>query len=359
MASPEFGLIDRYFKEPFAPLLARHTLQVPAGIGDDCAVLNPAPGHRLFVSTDTLVTGVHFYPDVSPVDLGWKSLAVNLSDLAACGAEPLGFTLALSLPELNPDWLTGFSKGLLSIAERYNCPLVGGDTTRANHATGLSITITVFGQAPASHPGFPRSAAQVGDQLWVQGLPGLARIGLLIEADQRGLLGTLLSSPPPVWSSFRAGLPPELCHRASRQLNQPQPQVELGHQLRGIAHACLDTSDGLSGDVAHIAKASQLALVLNESALIEAWHREFPQWCGQLDAASLTFLLDCAVTGGDDYSLCFTAPPSANEAILQLSDNHSLFALGEVRAGQGVWLQALAGSASNPVPLNSRSFTHF
>src|SRR5881398_226584 len=220
----EFELIARYFTRP-----AR---RATVGVGDDCALVQPTPGTTLAVSTDMLVEGRHFLSTVDPRALGHKALAVNLSDLAACGAQPLAFTLALALPQVDEAWLAGFAQGLFALADAHDCELVGGDTTRGP----LAIGITVFGEVPAGRA-LLRSGARAGDDLWVSGSVGDARLAL------EAFRGTV-------------SLPQEVFDAARLRLERPQPRVALGLALRGLATAAIDVSDGLLGDLGHVLQRS-------------------------------------------------------------------------------------------------------
>ncbi|HMT63737.1 MAG TPA: thiamine-phosphate kinase, partial [Ottowia sp.] len=239
----EFELIDRHFKRK--PAIARiqtaptatNSIANPVvlGIGDDCALLQPAPGMQLAVSTDMLVQGRHFFADVDPAALGHKALAVNLSDLAACGAEPLACTLALALPPeraRDDAWLAALAGGLFALADAHACSLVGGDTT----AGPLNLCVTVFGQVPAGQA-LRRDGARVGDDVWVSGTLGDARLAL----------GALRGE----WT-----LPPERLAAARQRLERPSPRLALGMALRGSATSAADLSDGLAGDLGHILRAS-------------------------------------------------------------------------------------------------------
>ena len=233
----EFDLIARHFKRP-----VRRTA---LGVGDDCALLAPRPGMQLAVSSDMLVEGRHFFADVDPQALGHKALAVNLSDLAACGAEPLAFTLALALPNADDAWLAAFARGLFALADAHGCELVGGDTTRGP----LNICITVFGELPTGQA-LLRSGARAGDDLYVSGTLGDARLAL--EALQG-----------------RVALPPALLAAARLRLERPTPRVALGQQLRGVASSAIDLSDGLLGDVGHVLHASGVGARIQMENAIE------------------------------------------------------------------------------------------
>ncbi|KNH06936.1 Thiamine-monophosphate kinase [Candidatus Burkholderia brachyanthoides] len=281
----EFSLIDRYFARRTSAPSPRHQDEAarPLGIGDDCALIAPPAGHQLAISTDMLVEGRHFFPDVDPHALGHKALAVNLSDLAAMGAQPHAFTLALALPRAEEAWLEAFSDGMFALAERFDCALIGGDTTSGP----LNMCITVFGDVQHD-AALRRDAAQPGDDLYVSGLLGDARAGL----------GLALSE----WAA------PDDAATAQwkRALEWPEPRVELAMALRGVAHAALDISDGLAGDLMHILKRSNLRAVVDADAVpCSDALRTLP------DAARR----QCALAGGDDYELCFTAPASAREAL--------------------------------------------
>lgn len=282
----EFSLIDRYFARA-----TRGAAHVPLGIGDDCALLAPPAGEVLAISTDMLVEGRHFFADMDARALGHKALAVNLSDLAAMGARPLGFTLGMALPNADPDWLAPFSEGLAALADRHACPLIGGDTTRGPR----NLCLTVFGAVPATQA-LRRDAAQRGDDIWVSGTLGDARLAL----------GALRGEWP---------LTDEALREARHALEWPEPRVALGIALRGIAHAALDISDGLLGDLGHILERSALAARIDIDAL--------PR-CAPLLAQAPDIQWQCALAGGDDYELCFTAPISQRHAIERIGGELSL-----------------------------------
>lgn len=280
----EFDLIERYFKRP-----PTHP-QVALGVGDDCALLQPAPGMQLAISSDMLVEGRHFLANVDPQALGHKALAVNLSDLAACGARPLAFTLALALPQADEGWLAGFAQGLLALADAHGCALIGGDTTQGP----LNICITIFGEVPApggASQALLRSGARAGDDLFVSGWPGQARLAL------DALLGH-----HPLPAAVLAALRP--------RLEQPTPRVALGLALRDVARAAMDVSDGLQGDLRHLLKASGVGATLNVDAALALLAGAGPfavtDWLPTLPRERQ---LACVLAGGDDYELLFTAAP--------------------------------------------------
>ncbi|MDM0081561.1 thiamine-phosphate kinase [Variovorax sp. J31P179] len=316
----EFDLIARYFTRP-----ARRS---PLGVGDDCALLAPAAGMQLAVSTDMLVEGRHFLPTVDPARLGHKALAVNLSDLAACGARPLAFTLALSLPAVDAAWLEGFSRGLFALADAHGCELVGGDTTRGP----LNLCITVFGEVPAG-AALLRSGAHAGDDVWVSGTLGDARLALEV------FRGTL-------------ALPAESFALARGRMEQPTPRVALGMALRGIATAAVDISDGLAGDLGHILKASGVGARLDADAAAKL--------LATVDSAGLDVDLRraCALAGGDDYELAFTAPPAARAAVEQAGRASAtpVARIGAIEAEAGLRLVDAQGAA---VTQRFASFDHF
>lgn len=325
----EFDLIARYFRRP-----AR---RAALGIGDDCALLPALPGQQLAISSDMLVEGRHFFADVEPAALGHKALAVNLSDLAACGAEPLGFTLALALPEVNEAWLAGFSKGLLALADSHDCELMGGDTTRGP----LNICITVFGTVPVTAGGSQallRSGAKPGDDLYASGNLGDARLAL--DA-MRG----------------RIRLPPALLAATRSRLEMPTPRVALGLALRGVASAAIDLSDGLAGDLQHVLKASGVGASIDTAAALNLLaarrHADWPS-----DGLSQADALTAVLSGGDDYELAFTAPVTQRQAVeaAALASNTPVTRIGRIDSQAGLrWLDA----SGAPVADLFTSFDHF
>lgn len=274
----EFDLIDKYFKRP-----VRHAR---LGGGDDCALIALASGMELAVSTDMLVEGTHFLPGTGALRLGHKTLAVNLSDLAAMGAAPRYATLALALPCVDDAWLAGFARGFFNLADQHGVELIGGDTTRGP----LTLCVTVFGEVPAGQA-VKRSGAQAGDDIWVSGTLGDAALGLA------HLKGTVT-------------LEPAQARYAVARLEAPTPQIALGQALRGTASAMLDLSDGLAGDLGHIAKASGLDAQVQAGSLPQA-PLLAPHWASLPLADRLRF---CAA-GGDDYELCFTAAPARRDQV--------------------------------------------
>lgn len=321
----EFDLIARYFTRP-----VRHAA---LGVGDDCALLAPRPGMQLAISSDMLVEGRHFFADVDPEALGHKALAVNLSDLAACGAKPLAFTLALALPRVDEAWLAGFSKGLLALADAHGCELVGGDTTQGP----LNICITVFGEVPAGQA-LLRSGARAGDDIYVSGTLGDARLAL------EALLGHI-------------HLPDELLALARQRLERPTPRVALGLALRGIASSAMDVSDGLLGDFGHILKASGVGACIRTDETIKLIAAgAFPSSArGQFDQK---LLQQCTLAGGDDYELLFTAPPQHRAAVAEAAaqSRTPVTRIGQVEAAPGLRLVDAQGM---PVENRFASFDHF
>lgn len=321
----EFDLIARYFTRP-----VRHAA---LGVGDDCALLAPRPGMQLAISSDMLVEGRHFFADVDPEALGHKALAVNLSDLAACGARPLAFTLALALPRVDEAWLAGFSKGLLALADAHGCELVGGDTTQGP----LNICITVFGEVPAGQA-LLRSGARAGDDIYVSGTVGDARLAL------EALLGHI-------------HLPDELLAQARQRLERPTPRVALGLALRGIASSAMDVSDGLLGDFGHILKASGVGACIRTDETIKLIAASaFPSSAtGQFDQK---LLQQCTLAGGDDYELLFTAPPQHQAAVAEAAAQSQtpVTRIGQVEAAPGLRLLDAQGM---PVENRFASFDHF
>ncbi|MGJ7495185.1 thiamine-phosphate kinase [Variovorax sp. RT4R15] len=319
----EFDLIDRYFKRP----VRRAVL----GVGDDCALLAPAPGMQLAVSSDMLVEGRHFLSTVDPARLGHKALAVNLSDLAACGAKPLAFTLALAMPQVDKRWLAGFAKGLLALADQHGCELVGGDTTRGP----LNICITVFGEVPTG-AALLRSGARVGDDIWVSGTLGDARLALEV------FRGTLR-------------LPAEVFEIVRARMEQPTPRVALGLALRGIATAAVDVSDGLVGDLGHVLAASGVGAALNADAVTQLIAVGAP---ASGAALSLEVRRTCALAGGDDYELVFTAPASARKAVEQagLASATPVARIGCIEAAPGLRIVDAGGA---PLTQRFTAFDHF
>ncbi len=319
--SQEFELIDRYFKREYlrADILVEN--------GDDCAVLLPPAGKSLAVTTDTLVEGVHFLADTPSDLLAHKALAVNLSDLAAMGASPAWFTLALTLPEADERWLQEFAKGLFTLADSMGVALVGGDTTRGP----LSLSITAMGLLPEKG-GVLRSGAQVGDDVYVTGTLGGAALGL------RALRGEV-------------SLPSAHEYMCVERLQQPQPRVMAGLALAPYVTAMIDCSDGFLADLGHILSASGADAVIRGESLpmLEAVServKEQGEWALPL-------------AGGDDYELIFTAPPSRREAIASLVDvlDCPLTWVGSLFAGEGkINVQAPEGGY---IELPEAGYSHF
>lgn len=321
----EFDLIARYF--------TRKPKHAAVGVGDDCALINPSPGMQLAISSDMLVEGRHFFSDVSPYALGHKALAVNLSDLAACGAAPVAFTLALALPRVDEAWLQEFSRGLWALADTHGCELVGGDTTQGP----LNICITVFGEVPRGQA-LLRSGAKVGDDIYASGTLGDARLAL------DALQGKI-------------ELPPDVLAAARQRLEQPTPRVALGTALRGVATAAIDISDGLAGDLGHVLKASGVGALVDISVTMN-----LVAACAHINWATSQFdtqkRLQTMFSGGDDYELAFTAPPGVRQAVeaASLSSQTPVTRIGVIQSLPGL---RLVDGSGNPVTGQFSSFDHF
>lgn len=307
----EFALIDRYFRRP-----ARHTV---VGVGDDAAIVRPSPGFELVVSTDMLVAGTHFLPNVDPEDLGWKTLAVNVSDMAAMGAQPRWALLAAALPAATETWIEKFAQGFFECAEKFNIDVIGGDTTKGPR----NLCVTIFGEILPGQA-LLRSGAHLYEEIWVSGMPGRAALGLAHLQGQNTLTEPALS----------------VCLSA---LHRPQPRVDLGLALRGIASAAIDVSDGLLADLGHLLEASSLAATL------------------QLDHLPAPGIeRDAYLAGGDDYELVFTAPAIAHAQIVELANELDLplTCIGKTEAGPAGQLTVF-DAAGRPVEIARRGFDHF
>ncbi|HEB55025.1 MAG TPA: thiamine-phosphate kinase [Gammaproteobacteria bacterium] len=325
MSVSEFEIINRYF--------ASQTVageNIILGIGDDAAIVSIPADKQLVVSMDSLISGVHFPVQTSAADIAWKALAVNLSDLAAMGARPAWFTLALSLPEVDHNWLAAFSESLADISSTYGIPLVGGDTTRGP----LSITIQVAGHVEAGQA-LLRSGAKVGDQIFLSGSIGDAALGLhLLQQQPEGLADT-----------------DYLNRDLVRRLNRPQPRIELGQALGGIASACIDISDGLFADLSHILKASAVGARLQQAQipLSEATQQllsENPQ------------LRPAIYNRGDDYELCFCVPTEKCRQLEAIEKEQycRLSHIGEIVSGHDL---QLFDAQNNRLDYRHDSYDHF
>lgn len=320
----EFDLIDRFFGRA-ARAGRTEGGAVALGIGDDCALLTPTPGHQWLVTADMLVEGRHFLSTVSPRRLGHKALAVNLSDLAACGATPRAFFLSLALPRVDEAFLAGFAQGLFELADAQGIVLAGGDTT----AGPLNLNITAMGEVPAGQA-LLRSGARVDDDIWVSGTLGDARLALEV------FRGTL---------SLSAAQFDEVRLR----MEMPEPRVALGKALRGLATSAVDVSDGLAGDLGHVLQRSNVGATLRladlpRSAVLGAMPEDLQRLC--------------LLTGGDDYELVFTAPPDARQRVLEAgrAAGTPVYRIGRIESAPGL---RVVDGMGHPVQDLPRSFDHF
>ncbi len=312
----EFDIIERYFAHLTPP-----GEDVRVGIGDDCARVRVPADTELAVSIDTLLADVHFPSEARPSDVGWKSLACGLSDLAAGGATPRWCTLALTLAQADPHWLAGFSGGLGEVAASYGVALIGGDTTRGRQ---LTATIQVAGYVPAG-AGLTRRGARIGDALWLSGWPGEAAAGLAQQRQREDDPDT----------------------RLARRLARPTPRIEIGQALRDSATACIDISDGLAQDALHIANASGVALVIDAASL--------PCSAALARAGSPQQRLAWMLHGGDDYELLATLP-TGTTPFRPGAEVVPMTPIGTVEQGSGVWLRHASGDAE---PIHARGYRHF
>lgn len=313
----EFNLIAKYFTRP--------TPNADLGVGDDAALLRMRTGHQLAISVDMLVAGTHFFLDTPPYEIGWKSLAVNISDMAAMGATPKWATLAIALPEVDEPWLAEFSRGLFACADKFKVDLIGGDTTRGS----LNICVQIMGEVP-TNKALRRDGAKIDDDIWVSGKLGSAAMGL-------------------AYLQGKATLTSNIATDCLQALHMPTPRINLGLALRNIANSCIDVSDGLLADLGHILKASNLGATLN---LDNIPCHDFLQ--GRLDDPVIRQYI---LAGGDDYELVFTAPKSQRNTIIQLSLqlNLALSLIGETTQKQG--LQVLY--KQQKINILKKGFDHF
>ena len=317
--TPEFALIERYFTRP-----ARKAL---LGVGDDCALVQTPPGTALAITTDMLVCGTHFLPDTDPRLLGHKSLAVNLSDLAAMGAEPEWFTLSLSLPAIDDEWLSAFSDGLLTLADAYDIELIGGDTTRGP----LTISVTAAGVVIAAQA-LRRDGASINEDVWVSGTTGDAALGL---AHLQG----------------RVALDADAQRHCIERLHRPQPRIELGKALRGIATSAADVSDGLLADLGHILERSGMSAEVQFDLL--------PRSTPLQSCVDQALAAACLIGGGDDYELVFTAPAERRDAV---SAAGAAAGVPVTRIGcivAGAPRAQLLDAAGRPMAAGPAGFDHF
>lgn len=314
----EFDLIDRFFKKPASSAYL--------GIGDDAALLKPNKGCQLAISTDMMVAGTHFLMDCHPYLIGWKSLAVNISDMAAMGADPRWATLAIALPRKDEAWLEGFSNGFFDCAKRYHVELIGGDTTRGP----LNICVQIIGEVPDGKA-LRRDGARAGDDIWVSGNLGDAALAL------SGLQGQL-------------ELDPEDLEVLRVRLEHPEPRVMLGSSLRDIATSAIDISDGLVADLGHILKASRAGGVVE---FTNVPHSRTVSGYLQQDSVK-----EMVLSGGDDYELCFTASPGHRDAILAIAEKLAL-KLSRIGTVTDLGTLTILDSNQQAIPLGKAGFDHF
>ncbi len=319
----EFELIAKYF--------TRATPGAVLGVGDDCALLAPTPGMQLAVSSDMLLEGRHFSPQDSPAGIGHKSLAVNLSDLAAMGAVPRWATLSIALPEENDAWLTAFARGFFRLADLHGIELVGGDTTRG----ALTISLTVMGEVPPRQA-LRRDGAQPGDDIWVSGVIGSAAMAL---AYRQGRL---------FMEQIDAA-------RVLPALYLPTPRIELGIALRGIATSAIDISDGLLGDLGHILERSRTGAGPIGARLEFAALPTLPVVQKYLHEVAVR---DCVLAGGDDYELCFTAPADRRDAVEAAARSSAVAVarVGRITAEAGL---VVVDADGQPLPIERTGYDHF
>jgi thiamine-monophosphate kinase len=318
-SSPEFDLIKRHFTRPAANAVL--------GVGDDCALVDVTNGMDLAVSVDTMVSGTHFFPDVNPENLGHKALAVNLSDIAAMGAMPYWAMLALTLPNVDHEWLSAFAKGFFDLAQEYNVSLIGGDTTRG---PSLVMTVTIMGEVPAG-AALRRSGAKPGNDVWVSGNVGDAALAV---AHRYG----------------RIVLEAADYQEAVMRLYEPSPRVALGQALRGLATAAIDISDGLLADLTHICRLSEVGATVDLNSV--------PVSSIGLKHINSDEGRNAILAGGDDYELCFTAHPNSRDSIEDLTEvlGIPITRIGQVKRGKGV---SLLGSDGKAVKIDGRGYDHF
>ncbi|MDD5175185.1 MAG: thiamine-phosphate kinase [Sterolibacterium sp.] len=315
----EFELIARYFTRP-----TQHTR---LGVGDDGALVSPTPAMELVVSTDMLVAGTHFLPDADAEAVGWKSLAVNVSDLAAMGAQPRWALLAAALPDADELWIAAFAEGFFACAQTFGIDVIGGDTTRGP----MNFCVTIFGEVPPGQA-LLRSGARPGDEIWVSGTPGRAALGLA-HLQGRCQLGEAALAD---------------CLTA---LARPQPRLALGLGLRGLASAAIDVSDGLLADLGHILGSSKVSAALQFERLPDtAW-----RYCPDQALAQ-----DCLLAGGDDYELVFTAPVGAHARVATLAQSLglALTCIGQIADGAPGKL-VLLDREQKPIAAHHHGFDHF
>lgn len=319
----EFELIERFFTWP------PRASSVRLGVGDDAALLLPSPGCEIAASVDMLVAGRHFFTDADPEKLGRKTLAVNLSDMAAMGATPKWALLAGALPDDDPVWLAAFARGFHSIADEFGVDLVGGDTTRGP----LNLCVTILGELPAGSA-LTRSGAKPGDDIHVSGTLGEASLALAAMTGRTSLDAAALA----------------VCRA---RLETPVPRVALGEALRGLATAALDLSDGLTGDLGHIVERSRVGAAIELAAIPRG-----AALAGKLHGAERALALDCLLAGGDDYELCFTAPPTERGRLAALARELGmpLTRIGTITAGGGLVVRDENGAMLETLP---RAFDHF
>lgn len=318
----EFDIIRRYFKRP--------TPNAVLGIGDDAALITPSSKTELAISMDTLVCGRHFFADADPYKLGYKSLAVNLSDMAAMGAKPRWALLALTLPQdlvkQDTTWLTEFSKGFFTLADLYDVELIGGDTTSGP----LNICVQIVGEV-AEGKALRRSGAELGDDIWVSGQLGDAALALNHELQQ------IILEPHDIAQCLPA-------------LLTPTARVELGRRLIGLAHSAIDVSDGLMADLGHILGSSEKSACINMT--------EIPSSSTLKKYLPQPLAINCLLAGGDDYELCFTAPKINREKISALAAELAipLTRIGEILSGRGLIVK---DAKENIITLEGTGYDHF